>query len=182
MNFRIDRWKINEDADSELHYWIGALLVALRLGTAFALICGVAIAALPGGDAASEFARDFWPWLVECAFWLGMLLGMLWGAGKRLGSSLAGTLPWLETPDERVTAGRTFGHWAAFAVLLGFCLWLARQIALAASMQGMAELIDGLAPLATACWLSAGIFALVAAASRPRRPVRHSRIPPQKRP
>lgn len=182
MGFRISQWKINEDADSELRYWVQALLSALRTGTVLALACGLLIAALPvGGGPASEFARDFWPWLVECAFWLGMMLGMLWGAGKRLGSALAGTLPWVDTNDERVASGRVFGHWAAFAALAGFCLWLARQIALAAGMHGMADLIANLAPLATACWLSAGIFAVVAGAGRARRLMRHSRIPPRNR-
>lgn len=171
MDFRISRWKINEDIDGELCYWVRALLAALRLGALLALACGLLVAALPAADdPASEFARGFWPWLVECAFWLGMLLGMLWAAGKRIGASLAGTLPWIETADERIATGRLFGQWAAFTALAGFCVWLAGKVAVAAGMPGMAGLIAGLDPLATACWLSALLFVLVTGASRVRRP------------
>lgn len=165
------RWNINEDADRELRYWVNQLLAALGLGAAFALATAILIAGLPAGEenAGATFARDFWPYLVECAFWLGMFVGMLWGAGKRLGSALAGTLPWQETKEDRVATGRFFGQWSAFSALMGFFLWFTPQVAIAAGMEGMIRFSEGFLPLSTACWIAAGVFAGVALISR-RRP------------
>lgn len=164
------RWAINEDVDRELRYWINELLAALGLGAVFALATGFVIAVLPAGEShpGGEFLQDFWPYLVECAFWLGMFLGMLWGAGKRLGSALAGTLPWQEPREERAATGRFFGQWSAFAALMGFFLWFTPQVALAAGMGDMAMFAAGFIPLSTACWIAAGVFAVVALVSRQR--------------
>lgn len=165
------RWNINEDADSELRFWMKQLLGALGLALVFGCATGLAIALLPEGEegSAAEFARVMWVYLVECAFWLGMFVGLLWGAGKRLGAALAGSLPWQASSDERRATGRLFGQWAAFAALSGFFLWLAREIAAAAGMPAMAMFAGGFGPVMSACWLTAGLFALVAVASRSRR-------------
>ena len=164
------QWKINEDAEEELSYWLRQLRDALVLGAVFSLATGILIALLPRGEGhpGAGFARDFWPYLVECAFWLGMFLGMLWGAGKRMGSALAGTLPWQELDEERRATGRFFGQWSALAALLGFFLWFTPQVALAAGMGDMARLTEGFLPFSTACWLAAILFAAIALVSRRR--------------
>lgn len=164
------RWAINEDADSELRFWMNELLGALGLGAVFAVATGIAIAFLPRGEEGSglEFARAMWAHLVVCAFWLGMLIGLLWGTGKRLGAALAGTLPWEEAGDERRATGRLFGQWAGFAALAGFFLWLVREVAVVVGMQAMALFAGGFTPVMSACWLAAGLFAMVAVASRRR--------------
>lgn len=173
------KWTINEDADSELRFWMKELVGALRLGLVFGVATGVAIALLPGGEEGSglAFLQAMWASLVECAFWLGMFLGLLWGAGKRLGSALAGTLPWQAAADERRATGRLFGQWAAMAALIGFFLWLAGEIALAAGMQAMAMFTAGFTPLVTTCWIAAGLFALVAVATRRRPGLRRAADP-----
>jgi hypothetical protein len=176
------RWAINEDAESELRFWVNELLVSLGLGVVFGFATGITIALLPDGEegSASAFIHEFWPYLVECAFWLGLFLGLLWGAGKRLGSALAGTLPWQELQEERIATGRLFGQWAAFAALAGFFLWLIGEVALAAGMQDMALLAAGFTPLTTTCWMAAGLFALVGVASR-RRPAKGRAMSPERR-
>lgn len=68
--------------------------------------------------------------------------------------------------DERRATGRMFGQWAAFAALADFFLWFAREVAEAAGIQAIALFAGGFSPLVSACWVSAGIFALVAVASR----------------
>lgn len=170
MQIRPFRFAINEDTDSELRYWINSLLAALGAGAAFAVAAGLLIAGL----ADAGFARDFWPWLVECAFWLGMLLGMLWAAGKRIGSALAGALPWREAQDPAEATGRFFGQTGAFSALVGFSLWLTHSVALAAQLDGLAALSRELAPLSAACWLAAALFAAIACGCRQRRRQRSS--------
>lgn len=177
MQFGQWRWSINEDADSELRFWMKEGVEALRLAMVFGVASGIAIACLPEGEEGSAlaFVRAMWAYLVECAIWLGMFVGLLWGAAKRIGAALAGTLPWQELKDERRATGRLFGQWAAFAALAGFFVWLTREVAVAAGMQAMALFAAGFTPMMYACWLTAGLFALVAAASRRRPGVR--RVP-----
>lgn len=165
------RWNINEDAEGELHYWVRQFQAALGLGAVFCVATGILIALMPQGEThpGAGFAREFWPYLVECAFWLGMFLGMLWGAGKRMGSALAGTLPWQELAEGRRSTGRFFGQWSALAALLGFFLWFTPQVALAAGMGDMARLTEGFLPFSSACWLAAVLFGAIALFSR-RRP------------
>jgi len=170
--FDLCSWPINDDAESELRFWLQELLASVRLGGIFALGAGLLIAVLPkgGGHPGGEFAWEFWPYLVEVAFWLGMFAGLLWGASKRLGMALAATLPWQAPRSEREATGRSFGQWSAFAALSGFFLWLAHQVALAVGMPEMAALMSAFGPVETACGLAAGLFAAVALAQRPRRP------------
>jgi amino acid transporter len=92
---------------------------------------------------------------------------MLWSAGKRLGAALGGSLPWQEADGDKAGTARFFGQCAAFAAMVGFSLWLAALTAKVADVAAMADFIDALAPLTTATWLAAGIFALVALACRP---------------
>ena len=171
MQFGPFRWTINADADSELRFWMKEGVDALGLALVFGVATGIVIALLPEGEEGSglAFARTMWVSLVECAVWAGLFVGLLRGAGKRLGAALAGILPWEEARDDRRASGRLFGQWAAFAALAGFFLWLTREVAVAAGMSGMAAFAAGFTPVMSACWLTAGIFALVAVAGR-RRP------------
>ena len=170
MNIDLGRWPINDDVESEFRSWLKELSASLRLGGFFALFTGILIVFLPKGGEhpGGEFAGVFWPYFVECAFWLGMLAGLLWGASKRLGAALAAGLPWQEPRSEREATGRFFGQWSVMAALAGFFLWLAHQFALAAGMSAMAALMAVFSPLEIACALAAGLFAAVALTHRPR--------------
>jgi hypothetical protein len=169
MKIDLCNWPINDDAESELHCWLKELTASLRLGAIFALLTGVVITFLPkgGGHPGGELAGMFWTYLVEIAFWLGMLLGLLWGASKRLGAALSASLPWQPPRSEREATGRFFGQWAALAAVLGFFLWLAHQLALAAGLPEMAALLVAFPPVEVACALTAALFAAVALARRP---------------
>lgn len=165
---------INEDVEAEFRYWLAEFQAALGMALVFTVATSLLIAVLPRTGAASNFANDFWPALIECAFWLGLFIGLAWGAGKRLGASLAGSLPWQALPERQHT-GRLFGQWAAFAALVGFFLWFTQQAALAAGDTGMIAFSNSLAPLGTACYFATAIFALVALACR--RKVLHRKAP-----
>lgn len=171
MPIDLRRWPINDDADSELRFWMNELLASLCLGGVFALAAGLLILALPKGAdyPGAQFAWEFWPYLVECGFWLGMFVGLLWGSSKRLGMGLAATQPWKAPRSERESTGRFFGQWSAFAACAGFFLWLTPQVALAAGVPEVVALMAAMAPVETACWITAGLFAAVAVAHRPRR-------------
>ena len=171
MHFDLRRWSINDDADNELRFWMNELLASLGLGGVFALATGLLIAALPKGDGnpGGQFAWEFWPYIVECAFWLGMFVGLLWGTSKRLGMGLAAALPWKAPSSDRERTGRFFGQWSAFAACTGFFLWLTPQVALALDMPEVMAPMAAFAPVEMACWLAAGLFAAVAMAHRPRR-------------
>lgn len=163
-------WPINEDVDSELQFWVDQLRNSVGIGAVLAVATGLLIAILPKGSdyPAGEFAWNFWPYLVEVAFWLGMFAGLLRGASQRLGMALAATLPWQDPRSDREATGRFFGQWSAFAALLGFFLWLAGHVAQATGITEMAVLLAAFTPLQTVCWISAGLFAAVAVAHRRR--------------
>lgn len=170
MNINPANWPINEDVESEFHFWVKGLRTSVGLGGVSALALGIFIAILPKGSEypGGEFAWNFWPYLVEVAFWLGMFAGLLRGGSQRLGMALASTLPWQEPRSDRESTGRFFGQWSAFVAMLGFFLWLAYQLALATGMAEVAALLAAFTPLETACWISAGLFAAVALAHRSR--------------
>lgn len=171
MPIDLRRWPINDDADSELRFWMNELLASLAFGAIFALAVGLLIAAQPKGEGnpLAQFAWEFWPYIVECGFWLGMFVGLLWGTGKRLGMGLAAARPWQPPRSERESTGRFFGQWSAFTGCTGFFLWLTPQVALAAGMPEVSTLMAAMAPIETTCWIAAGLFAVVAVAHRPRR-------------
>lgn len=166
---------INEDVEAELRYWVGQLRSALGLAFTFAIATGLAIAAVPGevgGGDGYAFLKEYWTYLAEAAFWLGMLTGLLWGLGKRFGSALAGSLPWhkAEECSDGELRARCFGQWGMFAALAGLGLWLAHEITVIASEGGPASLFTGaLEPLWSACFLSAAAFLVIAAVGRRRR-------------
>lgn len=174
MNINPSSWPINDDAESEFRFWSMALRSSVVLGGLFVLAMALLIALLPKGSGypGGEFVWNFWPSFVEAAFWFGMFAGMLWAASKRLGMALAATLPWQAPRSDREATGRFFGQWSAFAALLGFFLWLAYQVALAAGMTEVATVLAAFTPLETACWLAAGLFAAVTFAYRSRHPAK----------
>ncbi len=168
MNINPANWPINEDVDSEFHFWVKELRTSVAFGAVLALAMGFLIALLPKGSEYpdGEFAWNFWPYLVEVAFWLGMFAGLLRAASQRLGMALASTLPWQEPHGDRESTGRFFGQWSAFAAMLGFFLWLAYQVALGAGMTEVAMVFAAFTPLQTVCWITAGLFAAVAITHR----------------
>lgn len=170
MNIHPANWPINEDVESELQFWMTALRNSVTFGALLALATGLVIAILPKGSAypGGEFAWNFWPYLVEVAFWLGMFAGLLRAAGQRFGMALASTLPWQEPHDDEESTGRFFGQWAAFAAMLGFFVWLAYQVALAAGLTEVAGVLAAFAPFEMVCWITAGLFAVVAITHRRR--------------
>lgn len=105
MNPRSLWSSINDDADGELCYWVNELVRALGAGLAFALAAGMVILLLPAGEGniGASFLREMWAFVVECAFWLGMLLGMVWSAAKRLWAAFSGVLPWQKAVGKPAT-------------------------------------------------------------------------------
>lgn len=106
---------INDDVDAEFSYWKSQLLFAAAIATGFAIAAGIAIGLWPQGSGNAEmrdFVRNLWTLFVECAFWLGFLLGLLRGAAKRIVASLSGTLPWQSARPrpQRAVSARFFGH------------------------------------------------------------------------
>jgi hypothetical protein len=99
------RWAVNDDLENEFRYWLRELLAALKQAAVFAFATGVLIACLPGGtgNLQAAFVHDFWPYLVELAFWFGMFVAMAWSAIKRAATVVTGVLPW-ETEKERAAA------------------------------------------------------------------------------
>ena len=170
MNIHPANWPINEDVESEFRFWVKNLRNSVELGAILALAMGFLIFVLPKGIEypGGEFAGNFWPYLIEVAFWLGMFAGLLWGGSQRFGMALAATLPWQEPHSDRESTGRFFGQWAAFAAMLGFFLWLAYQVALGAGMTEVASVLAAFTPLKTVCWIAAGLYAAVAIAHRRR--------------
>jgi hypothetical protein len=162
-------WTVNDDLESEFRYWLTELLGALKAGALLGVATGLAIALLPRmpSDSAIGFIRDFWVYLVEFAFWLGMLLRMLWSAGKRIGAGLGGSLPWQEPKSEMAGTARFFGQSSTFAAMLALALWLVILIGATSPGDAAADVVSGIAkPLMTASWLATGLFALVALACR----------------
>jgi len=170
MNINPANWPINEDVDSEFHFWVTELRNSVAFGTALALVVGLGIALLPKGSEypGGELAWNFWPYLVEVAFWLGMFAGLLRAAGQRFGMALASMLPWQEPHNDNESTGRFFGQWSAFAAMLGFFVWLAHQAALAAGLTEVAAVLAAFTPLEMVCWITAGLFAAVAITHRRR--------------
>jgi hypothetical protein len=166
------RWMpdINEDLDAEFSYWKTQFVVSAWAAVGTAIAMALLIAAWPQGTRYSElhdFARQIWPLFVECAFWLGFLLGLLWGAAKRAGSMLSGTLPWKprNQMSTRAATARQFGHWAIFTALAGSFLWISLQFPLPAEAS-TASFFSALALLMQTCLWSAAVFALIAIAGR----------------
>ncbi|HLO65105.1 MAG TPA: hypothetical protein VK165_19255 [Azonexus sp.] len=168
MMLDIQRWPINDDAESELRFWVRALYVSFQAGTVCALLAGLLVA-LFYAEAGDNPIADLWPMGIELAFWLGMFAGLLWGGSRRLGIALAAGLPWRKPRNEGEERDRLFGQWAAFAACLAFFLWLTAELAPSTGLPGAAALAATLLPIQTACWLAGLLFGIVALAGRWRR-------------
>lgn len=167
------RLAINDDVDAEFSYWKDQFVFSAWLAVGFAGAAAAAIALWPedgGNSALRSFTRQLWPVFVECAFWLGFLLGLLWGAAKRAGSVLSGTMPWL--PQHRLTrraaAARFSGQWAVFFALAASLLWVTRQF-ISPGAAATAVLFSTLTLLLQVCLWSAAACLLAAIAGRERR-------------
>lgn len=163
---------INEDVEAEFSFWKKHFVISIwvAVGTAFSV--AFLIAFWPAGsvnDELRDFARQIWPLFVECAFWLGFLLGLLWGAAKRAGSALSGTLPWLppQLLSARAAASRQFGQWAMFTALAGCLLWISVQFG-TPGQASTAAFFSTLTLLMHTCLWSAAVFGIVAIAGRER--------------
>lgn len=166
------RLNINEDVDAEFNYWKERFLFSVWSAIAFTLATATMILFWPNGSGSSElrnFVRDFWTLFIECAFWFGFLLGLLWGAAKRIGSSLSATLPWqsMDQLSSRAATARFFGQWASGLALAGIFLWLTQQLGARADAN-LASFFAFLTPLITACFTSSAIFAGIAIVRRER--------------
>lgn len=164
------RLAVNDDVEAEFWYWKTQLVHAAWMAIGLAATTGFAIAAWPadsGDPAMRDFARQFWTLLVECAFWLGFLLGLLWAGAKRFGSSLSGTLPWQSASQlgARLAGARRFGQWGACFFLLGVGFWLTRQLALIADANLMTVLAS-LTPVTQACFGASAVLAAAALLAR----------------
>jgi len=160
---------INEDVDAEFTYWKNHFLISAWMAAGFAVGAGAMIALWPAGFGNPElrgFARGIWPLFVECAFWLGFLLGLLWAAAKRMGSGLAGVLPW--EPRRRLTRTsalvRGCGQAAGGIGLLGVVLWMTSHCVSAFAGAEMAALLPVFGLLTRLCFglAALGIIATVA--------------------
>lgn len=170
---------INENVDAEFEYWKSQLVHAAWTATGFAVAaCGV-IAFWPQGSGDPElrgFARQFWTLFAECAFWSGFLLGLLWGAAKRLGAALAGTLPW-QPPQQlgnRAATARVFGQAAVGFAMAGVFLWITGRLARLGEAGAAMSWFDPV-PLMQACAGAAVVFAAVAVIGRDRRAAGYKR-------
>lgn len=165
------RWPaINDDVDAEFDYWKAEFVFSAWMAVGFGVAAGVLIAMWPqaAGDAeVRAFVRSLWTLFVECAFWLGFLLGLLWGAAKRLGSALSGVLPWQprHRMTKRMAIARRAGQWGCWFALTGACLWIAVQFTAAVS-GAVVQLASALASLAYICFALAAIGTAIALAGR----------------
>lgn len=179
--------EINQDVDAEFNFWKTQFVHSAWMAVGVAVVVAFLIAVWPPGDGSSglrEFARDIWPLFVECGFWLGFLVGLLWSAAKRAGSALSGTLPWLPSQklSARAAASRQFGQWAMFAALAGSLLWISVQFEPLWEAR-TAPVFTALTMLMQASLASAAVFAVIAIAGResfaiPSRDVQQSRHRP----
>jgi len=161
---------INEDVDAEFSFWKTQFVHSAWTAVVTALTVALLIAVWPEGSGNAElrgFARQIWPLFVECGFWLGFLLGLLWGAAKRAGTLLSGTLPWLPRHQlsARAAATRHFGQWAIFAALAASFLWVSVQFRMPGE-PSTAPFFTGLTLLMNTCLWFAAMFSVAAVAGR----------------
>lgn len=167
------RWPaINDDVDAEFDYWKAEFVFSAWMAVGFGVAAGVLIALWPqpaGNAEVHAFVRSLWTLFVECAFWLGFLLGLLWGAAKRFSSALSGVLPWQpwQRMTKRAAIARRAGQWGCWFALTGTCVWIAAQFAATVSGE-VAPLGSVLASLAHFCFALAAIGAAIAVAGRER--------------
>lgn len=173
----LERLAINEDVESEFHYWKKQFVFAAWMAVCLAVATGVAIAVWPDGAGDQEmraFARHFWTLFAECMFWLGFFLGLLWAGAKRFGSAFSGTLPWQSAKEigRALAMARLFGQWSVCLLLLGVGFWLTGRIALMAGAE-IAGALPALEAMNGAVFSGAALCGLAALFARRRARQRH---------
>ncbi|GAB3553151.1 hypothetical protein GCM10027343_39620 [Noviherbaspirillum agri] len=177
--------EINEDVEAEFSFWKEHFVFSIWTAVSAAVAVAFLIAVWPQGSGNNElrdFARQIWPLFVECAFWLGFLLGLMWGAAKRAGSALSGTLPWFprQRLSARAAASRQFGQWAMFAALASCFLWISVQFE-PPGQASTASLFSALSLLMHTCLWFAAVFAIGAVAGRERLVLERTKLEPARR-
>ena len=157
----------DEQLTAEFEFWKSHFLYSVAAATACAATGGLLIAACPqdvGSAQLRDFARQLWPAFVEVAFWFGFLIGLLWAASRRMGSGLAGTVPWSRN---KTPAAAIFGQAGCGLFFGAGLLWVAmhfvRQLG-----EGAVDLLHTLAQLVNAGFVTSGICILIAIAGRLR--------------
>ncbi|HYD96970.1 MAG TPA: hypothetical protein VEC01_16700 [Noviherbaspirillum sp.] len=168
----LQRLPVNQDVDAEFSYWKAQFLLAAGLALAFTAAGGALIAFWPEGSgsaAVRAFVREMWTLFIELAFWLGFVVGLLWAAAKRIGASMAGTLPWqpAQRLSPRVSAARLLGQTACCLAFGGVLLWFTQQLARFGDA-AVAAWLHGLSPLTQGCFAAAVVLTVMALALRPQ--------------
>lgn len=120
--------------DAEFSFWKDHFLLSAWIAAGFGLGAAIMIVLWPEGSGDPEirdFVRLVWTAFIELAFWFGFLLGLLWGAARRIGSGLSGTLPWQPAHQlsARSVASRLSGQVACCCLFGALFLWLTQQFA-----------------------------------------------------
>jgi hypothetical protein len=155
----------DEALGSEFDFWKSQFLRSAGLAVGSGIGIGLLILTWPAGSGDQElrsFVRQIWTAFVECGFWLGFLVGLLWAASRRIGCALAGTVPWAAADDNRQrTFARILGQ-AGCALAFGSGLaWFALYFVSQLGSSGQ-TLLATLIQLVYTGWASAGLFLLAA--------------------
>ncbi|HYC43360.1 MAG TPA: hypothetical protein VEB70_10285 [Noviherbaspirillum sp.] len=150
---------------SEFEFWKNHFLRSALLATGAGIVMGLLILLWPAGLGNQEvgsFVRQLWPAFVECGFWLGFLVGLLWAASQRIGCALAGTVPWAPADKNRArTFARVFGQAGCAAAFGSGLLWVAVYFVHQLGSAGQGLLVT-LVQLVHTGWASSGGFLLLA--------------------
>ncbi|WP_420477135.1 hypothetical protein [Noviherbaspirillum sp. ST9] len=155
----------DEALTKEFAFWKRSFLRSTCLAFFSGAVTGLLILLWPGSFGNQElwsFVRQLWTAFVECGFWFGFLVGLLWAVSRRVGAALAGTSPWTPAETCRLRGhARVFGQAGCAAAFAAVLLWLAvsfihQLTPLAPSTANM------IAQLVYAGWASSGLFILLA--------------------
>lgn len=154
----------DEALTNEFEFWKSSFLRSAGLASCSGVVTGLLILFWPCGAGNQElgtFARQIWTAFVECGFWFGFLVGLLWAASRRIGAALAGTHPWTPADENRLRGfARVFGQAGCAAAFAAVLLWLA--VSFIHQLNPIAPSMAGLiAQLIYAGWASAGVFILL---------------------
>jgi hypothetical protein len=157
----------DEALRSEFEFWKSSFLRAAGLAVCTGVAAGVFILLWPAGSGNQElrtFARQLWTAFVECGFWFGFLVGLLWAASRRLGCALAGAVPWAPADEDRMRGlARTFGQTGCATAFGSLLLWLAAYFI--HQLNPLDPAVSALLiQLLYAGWASAGVFIVLAVA------------------
>lgn len=165
MRFLYSGTPVSDEAlTNEFDYWKAHFLCSAWLAAGAGFAMGLLILLWPAGVGSPDvrsFVRQLWTAFVECGFWLGFLIGLLWAASRRVGCALAGTLPWAQTNENRLrNFARMFGQTGCIAACGSCLLWLAIYFVVQLVPAGH-TLMATLIKLVYTGWVSAGLFVLL---------------------